>query len=82
MVYGLADMQRICVSNISLQKDRNIHISLYFQAFSRMAIFNFTGFPKAQLHEPIGPMKLKMSSDRFRGIRATKSMPEWQTWPL
>lgn len=67
-------MQRICVSNISLQKGRDIHISLYLQAFSRMAIFNFTDFPKAQLHEPIGSMKLKMSSDWFEGIRATKSI--------
>lgn len=74
MVYRLADMQRIHVSNIHLQKGRNIHISLYLQAFSRMAIFNFTDFPKAQLQEPIGPMKLKMSSDWFGGIRATKSI--------
>lgn len=74
MVYRLADMQRICVSNISLQKDRNMHISLYLQPFSRMAIFNFTDFPEAQLHEPNGPMKLKMSSDWFGGIRATKSI--------
>lgn len=65
-------MQRICVSNISLQKSRNIHVSLYLQAFSKMAIFNFTDFPKAQLHEPIASMKLKMSSDWFEGIRATK----------
>lgn len=74
MVYRLADMQRICVSNTPLQKYRNIDISLYLQAFSRMAIFNFTDFPKAQLHEPIGPMKLKMSSDWFVGIRATESI--------
>lgn len=75
MVYRLADMQRISVSNIPLQKDGNIHISLYLQAFSRMAIFNFTDFPKAQLYEPIGPMKLEMSSDWVGGIRAAKSIP-------
>lgn len=73
MAYRLVDMQRICVSNVSLLKDRNIYISLYLQALGRMAIFNFTGFPNAQLHEPIGSMKLKTSSDWFGGIRATKS---------
>lgn len=73
MAYRLVDMQRICVSNISLQKDKKIYISLYLQGLGRMAIFNFTGFPNAQLHEPIGLMKLKMSSDWFGGIRATKS---------
>lgn len=74
MVYRLANMQRICVSNISLQQGRNIHISLYLQAFTRMAIFNFTHFPKAHLHEPLGSMILKMSSDWFERIRSTKKI--------
>lgn len=51
---------------------RDSHVSLHLQAFRRMTIFNFTGFPEGLLQQPIGSTKLKMRSDGFGGIRTSE----------
>lgn len=48
------------------------HVSLHLQAFRRMTIFNFTGFPEGLLQQPIGSTKSKMRSDGFGGIRTSE----------
>lgn len=58
-------------------------MSLHLQAFRRMPIFNFTGFPEGPLQQLIGSMKLKMRPDGLGRIRASEGehlLPNHLTW--